>query len=466
MSSSDRLRSWAGNVPCCLLLCASALFAGAAFGEEKAEVRERALLLYDEGRYVEALPLLAHLDAEGKSDGPLLYRLYFCQRRANDPQARATLERARLQLESEVSSSPDLEAPFYLANAHRNVGRVSDARQVASAATARVESGELPLPTSGVESFRLGKLYADQEKTTEAEEWYGKAVELLTAEGAPGAKPYVNWAASYLAEQAMARQDTEAAVRWYTVLSESGEVLPADLDRLATLSCRVGRYADAVRSWKEVERQIPAEANRARYCWRLAAMAEQLGALPTTAPDERPWSELSREELDALMKEQARVVRDAVKLGHAWKAIPEAELKPLLKQQRSSVRRAIKKGQAWEEVPEDEAPQLTEKLGAAILAGAAADNPWSKLPEEESARLLGELATTIRAAAKERTPPNRLAATRRGALQARIDAARPAFVAAALEFAMRGHSIREAAFFGGFAPLIFRAQEWRLPPEE
>ena len=36
------------------------------------------------------------------------------------------------------------------------------------------------------------------------------------------------------------------------------------------------------------------------------------------------------------------------------------------------------------------------------------------------------------------------------------------FVAAALEYAVRGHGIREAAFFGGYAPLVFQRSAWKI----
>lgn len=52
---------------------------------------------------------------------------------------------------------------------------------------------------------------------------------------------------------------------------------------------------------------------------------------------------------------------------------------------------------------------------------------------------------------------------RRQELQARLDTARPLFVAAAMEYALQGNSLRETAFFGGFAQLVFRNSEWLVP---
>ena len=49
--------------------------------------------------------LLEKIDSAGKATGPLLYRLFYCQRKAGDPKAEETLGRALEQLESEASSA-------------------------------------------------------------------------------------------------------------------------------------------------------------------------------------------------------------------------------------------------------------------------------------------------------------------------------------------------------------------------
>ena len=76
-------------------------------------------------------------------------------------------------------------------------------------------------------------------------------------------------------------------------------------DRLAVTQVRLGKYAEAAQAWRKAEKSNPADANRARYCWHLAEMADQIGKLPTADPSGRSWEELSKEELESTMSEQA-----------------------------------------------------------------------------------------------------------------------------------------------------------------
>ncbi len=335
------------------------------------------MALYDAARYAEARTVMEQLDQRGEVDGPLLYRLFYCQRVANDPAATETLRRAIERLERESAESADLEAPFYLANAYANVNRREDMLRVAQAATRRLEAGSLPEPTAGIEQFRVGKLYADQGRTAEAERWYAAAVGSFGEEGSQGAAAYLRWAARYLAEASAQRDDLGEAERYYTVMLEASEPTMADLDRLAVIRGRLGLYAEAARAWRQAERVNPAEANRARYGYRLMEAAAALENLSAVAPDGRLWTQLTKQELESIMQAQAAEVR-AVK--------QEAEQNP----------------------PGDD--------------------------------------------------------EQRKQLQSRLDAARPVFFGAALEYVLQGHSIREAAFFGGYAPLIFKAKQWQIQP--
>jgi tetratricopeptide (TPR) repeat protein len=346
------------------------------FAETEASLRDRALATYDAGRYAEALPLLEQLDAAGQVEGTLLYRLYYCQRQAGDGSARETLDRARKALELEAGSSPDLEAPFYLANAYRNVGRITDAQRVAAEATGRVERGELPRPETGIEMFRVGKLYADQELDEQASKWYARAVESLASDMSATAGPYLEWAGRYLAERAWKDEDYAAAAQYLAVITADQRGTDQDLDRLAVAYSRLERYSDAKAAWQAAERRNPTQANRPRYCWRLAAQAESLGSLPSKAPDGRDWADLSKEDLEKLMADKSKVVRDA-----------QAEVEQSEKMKKKQLRK----------------------------------------------------------------------------LQEQVDAIRPVFIGAAMEYALRGYGIRETAFFGGYAPLIFHAKQWKLP---
>jgi tetratricopeptide (TPR) repeat protein len=342
-------------------------------------LRREAESLYAQGRYPEALRLLEQLDEAGAATGPLLYRLSFCQRTAGDTAGSAASEARALQaLESEIVSTRELEVPFYLINTYQNLGRADDARRVAAETTARVDQGEIAKPAEGTGMFQLGKLYADQNLAPQATEWYGRAVESLTESGGAGG-PYVRWASRYLAENAYQRKDFTSAQQYYSTLVEAGEGTAQDLDRLAVSRARVGMFAKAAEAWGLVEALNPPDPNRARYCARLCALATKMKSLSPVAPSGKPWPQLTREELESTMKEQAERVR-------------------------------------------------------AIFAE-------------------GEQETEIDSAKREQ-------------YRARLKEVKAIFVPAALEFALRGHDLRQTAFFGGYARLILNRWAWKPPQEK
>jgi len=320
--------------------------------------------------------VLEQLDEKGEADGKLLYRLFYCQRVAGDGKALETLKRSVEKLEAEAETASDLESSFYLVNGYSSLNRPEDAQTAALNATARIESGDLGEPDSGLEQFRLGKLYADQRQSAKAERWYRAAVESFSEEGGSTHLAYLKWATRYLADLTFASDDFSDAEEYLSRLVELDKPTTSDLDRLAVSRARIGLYAEAAKSWRAAELLDPANANRARYCYRLAETAVSLEDLSAAAPDGRLWTQFTKDELEAVLKETAIEVR------------------------------AIK----------DESQQLARTDTAG-----------------------------------------------RAALQKRLDSARPTFVAAALEYALQGYSIREAAFFGGYAPLIFKGKEWKLP---
>lgn len=360
-----------------LLLLLPAVPFGA--GEEADAVdakRREARSLYAQGRYIEALELLEQLDAAGAATGPLLYRLAYCQRMAGAHGAGVETERrAREALEAELDSASDLEVPFYLVNVYENEGRRDDARRIAAETTTRLEAGDLARPETGAAMFRLGKLYEDQALEAQAGEWYSRAIEALTANGGPGG-PYVRRASRYVAERAFRRQDFATAERFFTALVDAGGATAVDLDRLAVSRARVGMYAEAARAWRQLIALEPADANRARYGARLSEMAAAIEEPPATAPSGAPWTELTRQELETLLKEQA---------GRVAAIFAEAE----------------------------EEPEIDRK--------------------------------------------------KRREYRRRLNALRPVFTFAALEYTLRGYGIRQTAFFGGYAPLILKRSAWKPP---
>jgi hypothetical protein len=340
------------------------------------DLRERAVSLYAEGRYSEALPLLEQLDSRGAATGSLLYRLAYCQRAADREADGAETQRRALEaLEQEVAGAEDLEVPFYLSNAYGNVQREADARRVAAETTSRVESGDIPEPETGVAKFQLGKLYEDQDLEDPAARWYSAAVDRLTEGGRAGGA-YVRRASRYVAERAFRQGDYDTARRYFTALADAGGATAADFNRLAVSQARSGDYAGAADSWQRAAVADPAQANRANYARGAARLAEKVKEMPAVAPSEKAWTDLTREELETLMKEQAARAKEI----------------------------------------QDEVAQagLIEK-------------------------------------------------SRRKQYRRQLNEVRAVFAPAALEYALRGHSLRETAFFGGYAPLILNRAAWRLP---
>ena len=89
---------------------------------------------------------------------------------------------------------------------------------------------------------------------------------------------------------------------------------------------------------------------------------------------------------------------------------------------------------------------------------------WDETSAEELNQMLTDHAAVVREVKAEAEAIEKLTAEHRKAFNARIDAVRPLFVGAALESMRRGINLRESAFFGGYAPLIFHAREWQVKP--
>lgn len=350
---------------------------GLAADDDLESRRAKAREAYADGRFEEALGLISAIDAQGGADGPLLYRLAYCQRTAGLTQeSTKTEQRARTALEAELPGATTIEVPFYLANTYQNLSLGERLRSLAAETTDRVAQGQIAEPELRVGMFQLAKLYADQGLEEQASLWYERSLD-ASAGGSALRKSYRRWAAGYLGERAFRSGDFAAAQKHFTILASEPQTGVSELDRLAVASARVGKYAEAGAAWKRAESMPSPDPSRAKYCGRLAALAGELGSLPPLAPGGGPWSEVSKENLETLMKEQAAHVKE-------------------------------------------------------IFADAE----------------------------KARGEDGRMPVEKRDELIAQLLEIKPVFVAAALEYALRGHSIREASFFGGYAPLVLRPAAW------
>ena len=106
--------------------------------------------------------------------------------------------------------------------------------------------------------------------------------------------------------------------------------------------------------------------------------------------------------------------------------------------------------------------------GAAVSQGGLPEQSpsgkrWAEMSREELAAGLSELVQAVRDAQAEWLAAEQATPELRAALEARIEAARAPFTAAAFEFGQRRYGIREAAFTGGYAPMVFHDAAWQLP---
>ena len=295
------------NPAAILALCA--VVCTAATGAESK--LQQAIRLYDAGRYAESKPLLEQIVAAGDADGVTLYRLYFCQRSTNDPAHAQTLARARVLLEKEVAEAAGFESAFYLSNTYANLGRTADVPRIAFAVTTRFEAGEIAAPTTAVEQFRLGKLYADQSNDLAASPWFEKAVDGFEASGDATFGPYLEWGARWLGTRAMEEERFEAAAKQLARVCGGPNPNLEDLDKLGLANLIIGNYDAAKNAWQHATRLSPTAADRFRYGAGLAELAKATQDVPLSPDGERGWNELSREELDKILADQAQIVRDA-----------------------------------------------------------------------------------------------------------------------------------------------------------
>ena len=87
---------------------------------------------------------------------------------------------------------------------------------------------------------------------------------------------------------------------------------------------------------------------------------------------------------------------------------------------------------------------------------------WEALSREELEALMGGQAAAVRAAKDAVAAAPADDAVRKAQAQV-LATERPIFVSAAVEYVLRDFPMRETAFQGGWAPLLFQPSEWKLP---
>lgn len=285
-----------------------AVAAIAVAADELTPVKGAALLQYDQGNYEEALKTLHDLDNARALDGPLLYRLFFCEKAAGHPdEAGRALERARETLENELAAAKSLEVAFYLANTYSNLGRPADSQRLAREMTAEIEAGHVANPTAAIGLFQLGKLYQDQGNEREAAAAYQKAMNAFDLSGGRYAGN-ARWALRYLGSTAAARSDFESAESNYARLTSLGGSEATDWDALAAARTRLSKFGLAAEAWRASVKLDQANGDDARYAARLADIAGTIAPLPAAPKGGTPFATMGKAELEGALKSRAEVV--------------------------------------------------------------------------------------------------------------------------------------------------------------
>ena len=268
-----------------------------------------AIRLYDQGSYEDAKRDLEGLDAAGLADGPLLYRLFFCERATgNEDAAQAALKRAAKALEAELPHAKTLETSFYLANAYANLNRPAEAGNVARTAIESVDAKRLKMPETPIGFFQLGKLYQDAGRSAEASTYYTKALDGFDLKDGLYAGN-ARWALRYVGNDAYGRGDYKASADAFVRLTKLGGALPGDWIALAIARVRSGGYAGAAEAWKAAVKLDPAGADDARYSGRLAEVAAGIGTIPTSDGSGVAFTAMTQAVLESTLKDQAAAAR-------------------------------------------------------------------------------------------------------------------------------------------------------------
>jgi tetratricopeptide (TPR) repeat protein len=323
-----------------ILALASAAVTMAA--DDLEPVKADAVRQYDEGNYSAALDTLHNLDLARALDGPLLYRLFFCEKTAgHEDEARKALERARQSLETEFDNGKSLEGAFYLANTYSNLGRAADARNVAQAATADIEAKRIAAPKSAIGLFQLGKLYQDQSRPSEAASYYAKAVDAFDLKSGRYAGN-ARWALRFLGTDAVSRSDYASAETTFGRLTSLGGADAADWNALALARVKLGKYGPAAEAWRTLVKIDPANADDPRYAARLADTAATLGPLPLAAAG-TPFATMPQADLETTMKSRAETAMAAqAAVSEARKAGAGGTEKGLDPKQRAEMEQSLR----------------------------------------------------------------------------------------------------------------------------
>jgi tetratricopeptide (TPR) repeat protein len=261
-----------------VLLFAMAIVPGCGLGGPDLTPGE---ILYNQGKYGEALPLLREQEGS-KRTGTLLYQLGYCVLAVEGDRAkRQVLWEAAVPLLEQELSAPQgvtLERLYYLAAIHMSNGDHDAMRRFARRAVDEIELGPEMAQLDGEAWFRLARIHDWLNEPSEAEAAYRRAVSAFRADGPADNPAYQSLALARVADLDFSNLRYESAVINYDdafkLVPESGEIRAFN-HGLSLLA--VGRFAEARDRF--MADQDPKTKEESILAAGIARMCEEAGPL-------------------------------------------------------------------------------------------------------------------------------------------------------------------------------------------
>lgn len=270
------------------------------------------MVLYNEGKYAEALPILQKASEGGLQDGVLLYQLGYCRDVVEQkPDARRELwKQAEPVLIQEVSrpGGATLERLYYLTVISSDQGAYDRMAQHARQAVEQFEKGPDPNALSGEDWFRLGRLHDFLQEASEAEAAYRRSASVFS-KAKEGNASYRSLALAKVGDFDMsaghyptAAEEFDEALR---ALPSNPQVRPFT-HALALLA--VHRFDDAIARFGADRGET---ADESQYGADLARKMKEVAPLEAKDVDGMAFAGISVEVLPARVTDAAKAYRAA-----------------------------------------------------------------------------------------------------------------------------------------------------------
>jgi tetratricopeptide (TPR) repeat protein len=297
----------------CLTLAALGLLGSACSREGQARrTLQEASVLYNQGKYAEALPLLRKAQEAGLKDGTLLYQLGYCREAVEGkPEGRREIwSAAQSLLAQEISQpgGPTLEKLYDLSVIHSDRQEWDTMKQYARQAVEQFEKGPNPNALNGEDWFRLGRLHDLMVEPSDAEAAYRRSVSAF-AKSQEGSAIYRSLALAkvgefdmHMARYTLAADEFDEAVKLFP---GNSQIRPFQ-HGVALLAAR--RFDEAAARFGADTFDTNTES---QYAADLARKAKDVAPLDDKDTDGTPLRTLPEVALQARVREAGKAFRAA-----------------------------------------------------------------------------------------------------------------------------------------------------------